>query len=170
MPAMTAKTERPSGPARLSVEDALRHLVEIQRQTFSVLVERRSDLRAGEPTRMQTQLLRLVHDGGPLSVSELAKLLTVSVPTASQWVNRMADRGWLELAISDRDRRRHDIRITEAGAAILTRRYLTRLAVMRQVLDGFTPEERATLVRLIERAVELWHDLSPEEGSSDDHD
>lgn len=167
---MGAETRHGADQSRLEVDDALSHLIEIQRQTFSLLVERRAELRPDQPTRIQTHLLRLVHDAGPMSVSELARLLAVAVPTASQWVNRMADRGWLELVISDRDRRRHDVRITSNGSTILAERYRARLDTMRRILGMFTPEERATLVGLIERAVRIWCQMPHAEGSSHDDD
>lgn len=147
----------------LAVDEAMSRILTIQQRAFSLFVERRSERRPDYPTRVQMHVLHILRDREIVSVSELARLLSVSVSTVSQLINTLVERQWLRVEISAQDRRRHDVRITEIGAALLRDRYHERLNTVKQVLEQLTPEERTMLVNLLERSVAIWQ--SSQEGS-----
>lgn len=155
---MTKKLGHPSESSggALGVEDALERLVQIQQHAFTLFVDRRVERNPGEPTRIQTFVLRTVAERGPISVSELAKTLNVSAPTASQLLQSLVERGWLQVDISLKDRRRRDIHITDDGRGVLSQRLQKRLRRVQRVLEQLTPEERTLLVTMLDRVVGLW--------------
>jgi len=156
----------------MGVDEALAHLLQLQRRTFAVFVERRAERDPGRPTRIQSHVLNIIKDQGQISVSDVARALNVTVPTASQLLNTMGSRGWVSIDISSTDRRRHDVRMTAEGLAMLGERYQKRLGHARTVLTQLSSEERRTLVDLADRVVTLWQDVrheeAPTEGSSHD--
>lgn len=150
----------------LSVEDAMIHILDLQKRAFAFFVERRADREPDAPTRFQAHVLRIAADQDGISVSELAQALTVSPPTASQLVNTLVDRGFLRIVLSTTDRRRHEVHITDKGSVWLQERIKKRLVGVKRVLDELSPEERTDLIRLVERAVTIWQTNSSPEGSS----
>lgn len=148
----------------LSVDEALSRLLSIQARTFALFVERRAERQDGSPTRMQRFVLRTVAERGPVTVTQLADTLSVSAPTASQLVNTLVERGWLNVELSTRDRRRHDVHITPAGKQLLAEQSRKRLNSIQKILEQLTPEERTQLVCMLDRVVTLWQSS---EGSSE---
>jgi DNA-binding MarR family transcriptional regulator len=151
-------------PTDMTVNEALDALLTLQERALALFVERRTARQPNQPTRMQTLVLRTVSDRGSLSVSQLSAVLNVSAPTTSQLVNTLIDRGWLKVAISSEDRRRHHIEITELGQTVLAEYLKNRLTHVKTVLEQLTPEERRMLVTLLDRVITLWHEGSPPHG------
>ena len=154
----------------ISVDQALGQLLHFQQRAFALITERRMERDAGDPTRIQIFVLRTLSDRGALSVSELAEILSVSVPAASQLINTLVERGWLQMNISPKDRRRHDVQITTGGQRVLNEGLIGRLHRVKRILEKLTPEERTTLVTLLDRVVTLWQADRVHEGSSLDGD
>ncbi len=166
---MTKKLGNPSDSPNelIDVDEAISRLVAIQQQAFSLFFERRTERVVDAPTRFQTFVLRTVRERERISVSELAHALSISVPTASQLINTLVERGWLTMDVSPEDRRRHDVRITQAGSEVLRERLEKRLSHVKDVLGQLGPEERTALVTLLERAASLWKTTPDDEGSSE---
>jgi DNA-binding MarR family transcriptional regulator len=162
-------TEHLGNPRELSatVDEALTFLETVQERTWEFFIERRLSRGPEDPTRVQLVVLQSVARSGPRSVSELADLLQVSTPTASQLVNLLVVRGWCQIALSPRDRRRHDVQLTPKGHAVLGERMQKRLSRVRALLEALTPEERAQFIHLVNRIVTLWQS---NEGSSEHGD
>lgn len=149
-----------------TTDEALQKLIEIQESAAALFLERRADRDPGQPTRMQTFVLRTISERGPFSVSELAEILNVSIPTASQLVNTMTEHRWLLTVVAPQDRRRHEVHLTEYGAQLLRERFQKRLARVRRMLDQLSPEERGTLVSILDKVVKVWTSTDDSEGSS----
>lgn len=148
----------------LGVEDAVEQLLSIQTRAWTLFVERRQSHGPVEPTRMQMMVLTALDQRGSHTVSELANLLHVSTPTASQSVNVLVARGWCEIVLSRQDRRRHHVNLTEKGRTVLGERMDKRLTRMRQVLQHLNGQERAQLITLLDRIIGVWQ---TQEGSSE---
>lgn len=151
-------------PTPLSVDEAIRRVVEMHQRVFAFFVERRADRPPEAPTRLQTHALRLAADHDGMSVSELAQVLSVSPPTASQLVNTLVEKRLLCIALSRDDRRRHEIHVTEEGQRWLQERTRKRLGDVKRVLEDFSANDRTQLILLLERAIAIWQ--SHPEGSS----
>ena len=75
----------------------------------------------------------------PRSLSELAETQSVSLPTMSNSVSRLEERGWVERKRSDDDRRKVMIHLTPAGREVLAQareQMETRVENVTQTLDS----------------------------------
>jgi DNA-binding MarR family transcriptional regulator len=109
-------------------------------------------LRRHTPTNVSastiTALDRLRTDG-PLRVSDLARLESMTQPGVTMLVHRLADAGYAERVPDPTDRRAALVRITKAGEAVLTDRRAARADVLRRCLADLDEEDQ----RLLEAAL-----------------
>lgn len=140
----------------MTSDAALDRLLKIQERTVALFLDRRVERDPGEPTRIQAFVLQSITRRPGLSISELADMLHVSAPSASQLVNTMMDRGWVSVKVSPQDRRRHELNLTSCGSHVLAERTDKRLSRVRAVLEQLSPLERAQLVQLMDRVATLW--------------
>ncbi len=156
----------------LSVDQAMARLKQVQHHLFGLFVERRKARDPLMPTRLQSHVLESVREHGETSTSEVAEILNISVPTASQLVNTMVQRGWLTRETEASDRRRHRIGLTDQGASMVVAESRKRTARIAALLTELSPQERTALVSLAERIQAIWANIdnqSPDpEGSSSD--
>lgn len=159
-----------SPDAWLNVAEAATRLQQVQYRLFELFVERRQHRNKETPTRIQSYVLDRVRISGMLFTSEIAEILTVSRPTASQMVNTMVERGWLTREVTGSDRRRQAVRLTEQGVEVIERRCRRRRARLEALVGALDASERTALVRLAERVEGLWttleHAASEDEGST----
>ncbi len=147
------------------IEKTVQQLVDLYEKTFTLFIERRMERSPGEPTRIQLFVLRTISKQGSMTVSDLARALNVSVPTTSQLVNTLADKGWLHLSVNARDRRRRHIGVTDAGSSLLADRLAKRRATLRQMISQLGATDRQQLISLLDRLLTGWQ--TSFEGSSD---
>jgi|GEM_PF-4381665 len=153
------------GPGRgISVEETIEALTALQRQTLNVWVERRPKRAEGQPTRLQLHVLLAVRQRGALQVSEVAALLEIAPATTSQLLSAMEEKGWLQREILPRDRRRHQVSLTAAGRDLLDRLESRRRNAFAPLLAEMTAEERADLVAMARRVVDMLRRMDPETG------
>lgn len=122
------------------------------------LAKARMDARVSQydVTPAQTHVLLYLHHhgGGQVLQHELTGHMRVKPSTMNGVLDRMEEKGLVRRSISGRDARRRLITLTEKGAeqqALFQRSFLdTEKAMLR----GFTPEERETLFRLLERVIQ----------------
>jgi DNA-binding MarR family transcriptional regulator len=91
------------------------------------------------------------HDGAPQQ--ELVEVLCMDAKNVVLLLNELEDRGHLIRRRDPEDRRRHNVHITAAGRRALERATRAQEDVEDEVLQGLDAEERATLWRLLLRAV-----------------
>ena len=89
-------------------------------------------------------LHRLAHDG-PARLTELATRQGVTQPAMTQLVTRLQDAGFVERRPDSADGRVVRVRITDAGAAELSRRREVRTERLAVLLDRLPADERAAL-------------------------
>ncbi len=150
------------------MDEAVDQLLKIQDNMMAWFLERRGARNPKEPTRMQTFVLRTVACRQPMTVSQLADILRVTSPTASQIVTTLLDHGWLTMTLSSVDRRRHEISLTTAGDIALKERTQKRLVRVAKVLERLKPEERGELIALLQHIIAVWQSLEGEGGTADD--
>jgi DNA-binding MarR family transcriptional regulator len=73
-------------------------------------------------TISQLKAIVLLASGGPLTISELARLLGMGNPAASILVQQLVEQGYIERYEDSQDRRRTYVRPTERGAGLLAGR------------------------------------------------
>ena len=99
-------------------------------------------------------LLYLNHHGGQALQHELTAYLRVKPSTVNGLLDRMEEKGLVRRSVSGRDARRRLISMTDKGAerqALSRQSFLDAEAAM---VRGFTPEERETLLALLDRVIQ----------------
>ena len=89
-----------------------------------------------------------------VTASEMVESFGFEKMGVSRSIARLADAGRLERETTPSDRRRVELRLTSAGAALLAE--LSPNAMTRETLleAALTPDERATLDRLVDKLIE----------------
>ena len=80
------------------------------------------------------------------TLSELAEVQAVSLPTMSRTVNTLVERGWLTRARSEEDRRTVHIGLTPTGQRVLDETHRQIQAHMSGLLAPLSADERETLL------------------------
>jgi DNA-binding MarR family transcriptional regulator len=91
------------------------------------------------------------HDGGPQQ--ELAEALCMDANNVVLLLNELEDLGYVTRRRDPSDRRRHLVDLTPAGQAGLSAAERSQETIEDDVLQALDAEERATLWRLLTRAL-----------------
>jgi len=110
-------------------------------------------LEDGGVTGPQLALLDWVAASSGCGIQEIADGLGLTAPTVSVGVRRLQEAGLLERQPDPADGRAILLFLTAQGQALHERARAFRREKMRRVLAGLTLEERATLLDLLERAI-----------------
>jgi DNA-binding MarR family transcriptional regulator len=86
-----------------------------------------------------------------LRVSDMARRLGVTPPTASTLIDRLVERGLVDRREDPSDRRQHRCRLTPAGQELLARLYESGRWRSRSLLAALNEEE----LRLVRRTLEI---------------
>ena len=105
-------------------------------------------------TTPQLALLDWVAACPGCSVREIADGLELTAPTVSVAVRRLENAGLLERQADPTDRRSVRISTTAQGQVLHERALEFRLEKMQHLLSGLTEEEAASLLALIEKAID----------------
>lgn len=132
------------------VEEVIELLPNIDRGLYATVM--------GDPvirglTLPQVKALVFLYDNGEQSMSELAARLRVTLPSASELVDRLIDRGLVEREIDRGDRRRVLISLTEPAIAYGRRIHDLRRAQVRAALDAMPEHEHDIFLRSIRALV-----------------
>ena len=76
-------------------------------------------VRAAGLSSIEWRVLATLHDGEPLTISQLAHEVLSKQPTVTKLVQRMCDQGWLSLQADARDQRRTLVVATAAGKRLV---------------------------------------------------
>jgi DNA-binding MarR family transcriptional regulator len=105
-------------------------------------------------TRAGYAVLRCLHDSAQPSLGEIARECSMDPAATSRQVKTLEDDGLVERRATSDDGRVTVVGITRAGRDVYRRIVEVRTAYMREVLGGWPPRDRATLVRLVDRLVD----------------
>lgn len=128
------------------VEEVVELLPVIGRGLYSTLM---ADPEIQGLTVTQIKALIYLYDNGERSMSELAAGLAVSLPSASELIDRLDDRGLVRRTVDPADRRRVLIDLTDAAVGFGRRLHDMRRAQARAALDLVPEEERMCFVRSV---------------------
>lgn len=129
-------------------------------QRFLQLATRLRRLGAGVPPEEVTQispshlaLLEYVATAPGCGVKEIATGLNLSAATVSISVRQMEKLDWLARQPHPNDKRAIQLFVTAKGTGILDSSHAFHRQKFEQLLSGLTPDERDTLLTLLERAI-----------------
>ncbi|HEY1305107.1 MAG TPA: MarR family winged helix-turn-helix transcriptional regulator [Vicinamibacterales bacterium] len=86
----------------------------------------------------------------PVTMSELARHMGVSLPTVSKSVDVLVDRGWVERWVDPTDRRQTIVRLTAEGRRVTTSMKRQSERHVATLLAGLTPQQRAQLMSTLD--------------------
>lgn len=78
-----------------------------------------AQVRARGLSSIEWRVLATLHDGDPLTVSQLAQEVLSKQPTVTKLVQRMAEQGWVALHTDPTDQRRTLVAATAAGRRLV---------------------------------------------------
>lgn len=109
------------------------------------------DMHACGQSTAQLQVLGLLHELGPTTVSRIALQLGITPPSASGIVDRMVEAGLVDRHRGEEDRRVVTVTITAAGREALHTSLGGRREMLETVLSQLDDDELRDTVRVIER-------------------
>lgn len=102
--------------------------------------------------------LRAVEQASPrhACVGDVAEYLDVDQSTASRVIDGAVAAGYVERSVSDEDRRRSVLTLTDEGWAVLGQLRETRLALLGELTDGWAAADVDALATLLGRLDEAY--------------
>ncbi|CAB4049358.1 Transcriptional regulator SlyA [Paraburkholderia phenoliruptrix] len=150
-PRMETQPAAPARPAQLAqLEERFGFLVSdvgrLSGKRFDDLAKSSVDL-----TRAQCRVLAYLAHYGDINQARLADLLEVAPISAGRLLDRMEEGGWIERAANPQDRRERQVRMTPKAERALGKAREVGDAVALEALNGFSKEEAAQLITLLQR-------------------
>jgi DNA-binding MarR family transcriptional regulator len=99
-------------------------------------------------------------EAGGLRISDLARRLGVSAPTASTLVDRLVERGLIDRREDPQDRRQHRCRLTPEGQRLLGRIFEAGRARTRRLLGELNEDDLGLVLRGIELLLQAANRLA----------
>lgn len=90
---------------------------------------------------LQIHALAHLHEQEGMTMTELAKILQVSSPSATSFVNRLVKTGWVERSSDVKNRKLVRLHVTPAGERVLQHTRQARNDVFAEILQALTTEE-----------------------------
>lgn len=110
-----------------------------------------AQVRARGLSSIEWRVLATLHDGDPLTVSQLAQEVLSKQPTVTKLVQRMADQGWVALHADATDQRRTLVKATPAGRRLVKPLVEAAREHESRVLRSLGATEKAALRKLLEK-------------------
>jgi DNA-binding MarR family transcriptional regulator len=106
-------------------------------------------VRAAGLSSIEWRVLATLHDGAPLTVSQLALEVLSKQPTVTKLVQRMADQGWVALQADPADQRRTLVTATPAGKRLVRPLLEKARSHESEMLRNLAASEQAALKKLL---------------------
>lgn len=96
-------------------------------------------------------LITLQTSGQPLRIGEIASRMQVVGPHVTRMLPELERRGLVRRVVDPDDQRARLIAMTDDGTRVVQRYLGTVVGWMREALEDWTPEDRTTLLALVQR-------------------
>jgi len=106
-----------------------------------------------ELTMLQVQALFFVREQGKSSMTELARELSMSGPSATSLVDRLVDAGWLNRHDDPNDRRVTALALSEQATRELTRHLTRKTERVQALVQHLSQREQQEFITLLEKIV-----------------
>jgi DNA-binding MarR family transcriptional regulator len=103
-------------------------------------------------------LMRLYHHG-ECAVGDLGKQFGVSMPAASQLVERMVEEGLVQRSEAEHDRRMKHLAITGQGRALVRASMDARLDWVGELTQALRPEQRESIAQALAEMISVAQSL-----------
>ncbi len=112
-------------------------------------------VRAAGLSSIEWRVLATLHDGEPLTVSQLAREVLSKQPTVTKLVQRMAEQGWVEMRADAADQRRTLVAVTPAGRRLVKPLVEEAKQHEARILRALGATEKKALRQLLEKLAAL---------------
>jgi DNA-binding MarR family transcriptional regulator len=102
-------------------------------------------------------VLQLIAENPGTSPVKLAKVLSVTKPNITMWVDRLVDRGLVQRSPSSSDKRAQELRTTADGQALAARATALLCEGEKASLSALSAGERAILAELLHKVACAAH-------------
>jgi DNA-binding MarR family transcriptional regulator len=146
----SAKPPRPAaGPEMGMLTDLLGY--QLRRAHIAVFQHYGETMGAADITPGQFGMLTVISTNPGLSQTQLGTALGIDRSTVVAMIDRLESRHLVQRASSPTDRRSHALQLSEGGKALLRRLEEMVRDHERHIARDLSPEERATLLALLDR-------------------
>jgi DNA-binding MarR family transcriptional regulator len=126
----------------------------IMRAWFEVFMSRSNEefvrfLKKKELNHAQYAALMRLYHHGDCAVSDLGKQFGVTIPAASQLVEKLVQEGLVERTESEHDRRMKQLALTSQGRALVRASMDARLDWAHELSAALAPEQRDTIAQAL---------------------
>lgn len=98
-------------------------------------------------------VLRILHDGQPVAMKDLAERMHITPPSITALTRRLVQTGMVERLPHPEDSRVTLLALTAEGRELFRQLHSAHLGRMGQLLAGLTPAEQTQFLDLFERAI-----------------
>lgn len=102
-------------------------------------------------TMQEWALLGLVFDHGQLRLSQIAELLDVESPLATNLVNRLEQKGTVKRHVAPSDGRAKEVRLTPSGLSLVPKLERRLRSELKRYMAGITNAELAIYIGVLEK-------------------
>jgi DNA-binding MarR family transcriptional regulator len=106
-------------------------------------------VRAAGLSSIEWRVLAALHDGDPLTISQLAHEVLAKQPTVTKLVQRMCEQGWVSLQADPCDQRRTLVLATASGKRLVRPLVDKARAQETEMLRTLASSEKAALKKLL---------------------
>jgi DNA-binding MarR family transcriptional regulator len=106
-------------------------------------------VRAAGLSSIEWRVLATLHDGAPLTVSQLAHEVLSKQPTVTKLVQRMSEQGWVALQADPSDQRRTLVVATAAGKRLVRPLVEKARSHEEAMLQALAASEKVALKKLL---------------------
>ncbi|MGO3832721.1 MAG: MarR family winged helix-turn-helix transcriptional regulator [Microbacteriaceae bacterium] len=107
----------------------------------------------GDITHRQLLVLTLIRDRGQMAQKDIRNIFGLDASNVVGLLNELEDRALIVRRRDDEDRRRHNVELTDDGAAVLDATYTRLAGVEDELFHSLTTEERQLLLGLLQRVM-----------------
>jgi DNA-binding MarR family transcriptional regulator len=147
------------------VSEAARKMLEVIPAVMSTIRSEMRSRRRSDLSVMQFRTLVYLNLYPGTSLSALAEYLGLTLPTVSQMINGLVEKGVVSRMDSSTDRRRVMLSLTEPGKALLDRSLIGTQARLAEILLNMGAED----IRAVQRVMQLFGELfcQPQSNNAD---
>lgn len=107
-------------------------------------------------SKTEFMTLLQVERNGEIIMSQIADFINVPLSTATGVIERLVSKGFIERSRSESDRRIVVIRLTDDGKRLAEEIKGSLISYAGQVLNELTEEEKALLLKLVDKVVGIF--------------
>ena len=132
--------------------DDIRRILELYPRVFLACHTRHvRDTRSGRVlSAHQASILDHLDTDAPMMVGDLARHLGVTSATMSISIGRLVEQGYVTRVLDEADRRKVQLRLTDAGARVCAANSVLEPALVEEMLDQLSPADRKAALHGLE--------------------